>query len=59
MSGCLRVSGWSLSGDGLTGQAGVALGERLKAVWEWAAVLGQVEVYGWETVELRFAMRKC
>jgi hypothetical protein len=40
----------------LTGQVGVTLGERLKSAWEWAAVLGQVEVYGWDKVDLRFAM---
>ena len=41
----------------LGGQAGVALGERFKAAWEWVAVLGQVELYGWDKVDLRFEMR--
>ncbi len=33
-------------------QSGVALGQRVKA-WEWAAVLGQVEVYGWDKLDVR------
>ncbi len=33
-------------------QAG-ALGKRLKAAWEWAAVVGQVEVYGWTRLDVR------
>ncbi len=37
----------------LTRQTGVALGERLKVAWEWAAVLGQVEIYGWQTLDIR------
>jgi hypothetical protein len=32
---------------------GVALGERLKEAWEWAAVMGQVELYGWKTLNMR------
>ena len=34
-------------------QAGAQLGERLKAGWEWAAVLGQVEVHGWTKLDVR------
>ena len=40
-------------GVGGTRQSGVALGQRLKTAWEWAAVLGQVEVYGWQRLDLR------
>ena len=40
-------------GGGATRQAGVALGERVKAGWEYAAVLGQVEVYGWSRLDAR------
>ncbi len=36
-------------------QTGMALGERLKAAWKWAAVLGQVEVYGWQKLNVRCA----
>lgn len=32
----------------------MALAERLKAAWEWAAVLGQVEVYGWQRLDMRW-----
>ena len=42
-----------LTGLGGTGQSGVGLGQRLKTAWEWAAVLGQVEVYGWQRLDLR------
>jgi hypothetical protein len=31
------------------------LGERLKTRWEWAAVLGQVEIFAWDTLNLRSA----
>jgi hypothetical protein len=36
-------------------QTGAPLGERLKSAWEWAAVLGQVEVYGrsWRKLDIR------
>ena len=44
--------GWS--GEG---QASAPLGGRLKAKWEWAAVLGQVEVYGWKTLDVRCRSR--
>jgi hypothetical protein len=37
-----------------TRQTGVKLGVRLKASWEWAAVMGQVEVYGWQTFDVRY-----
>ena len=37
-------------------QTGVQLGGRLKAAWEWAAVLGQVEVYGWQKLDIRYYM---
>ena len=53
------VFGWlgeertGLTGLGGTGQSGVGLGQRLKTAWEWAAVLGQVEVYGWQRLDLR------
>ncbi len=45
---------WALGGacGGVMGQAGADLGERLKAEWEWAAVLGQVEVYGWTSLNI-------
>jgi len=33
-------------------KTGVALGKRLKAAWEWAALLGQVEVYGWRSLDI-------
>ena len=33
-------------------QTGAALGGRLKAAWEWGAVLGQVEFYGWNTLDI-------
>ncbi len=39
-------------------QAGANLGERLKAGWEWAVVLGQVEVYGWTTLDMRCHLGK-
>ena len=32
---------------------GVELGERFKAAWELAAVMGQVQVYGWQTLIVR------
>ena len=52
--GCGRNGGWAgLTGLGGTGQSGVGLGQRLKTAWEWAAVLGQVEVYGWQRLDLR------
>ena len=35
-------------------QTGVKLGVRLKAAWEWAALMGQVEVYGWQTFDVRY-----
>jgi hypothetical protein len=35
------------------GQAGAALGQRIKAKWEWMAVLGQAEVYGWTRIDAR------
>ncbi len=38
-------------------QAGKPLGERVKAAWEWAAVLGQVEVYGWTRLDIRCCAR--
>jgi hypothetical protein len=41
-----------MTGGG-TRQTGTALGHRLKAAWEWAAVLGQVEVFGWAGLDLR------
>ena len=48
------TGGWAgLTGLGGTRQSGVALGQRLKTAWEWAAVLGQVEVYGWQRLDLR------
>ncbi len=34
-------------------QAGVDLGVWVKAEWEWAAVLGQVEVHGWTKLDVR------
>ncbi len=37
----------------LVRQTGVALGQRLKAAWEWAAVMGQLEIYGWQTLDIR------
>jgi hypothetical protein len=33
-------------------QTGVPLGERLKEAWEWAAVMGQVELYGWQKLDM-------
>ena len=42
----------------LTRQTGVALGERLKAAWEWAAVMGQLEIYGWQTLDIRCLTRR-
>jgi hypothetical protein len=33
-----------------TRQTGVLL---LKTAWEWAAVLGQVEVHGWQKLDMR------
>ena len=32
---------------------GVELGERFKAAWELAAVMGQVQVYGWQKLIVR------
>jgi hypothetical protein len=32
---------------------GVDLGERFKAAWELAAVMGQVQVYGWQSLIVR------
>ncbi len=37
-----------------TRQIGAVLGQRLKEAWEWSAVLGQVEVYGWRTLDVRW-----
>jgi hypothetical protein len=35
-------------------QTDVGLGKRFKAAaWKWAAVLGQVEVYGWQKLNMR------
>ncbi len=33
--------------------AAADLGEQLKVAWEWMAVLGQVEVYGWKELDVR------
>ncbi len=45
---------YGLTGDvRLTRQTGEALGQRLKTAWEWAAVIGQVEVYGWQKLDVR------
>ncbi len=65
MSSCIRAQSMGLTGTGnrvrcpdnlwaCTRQTGIKLGVRLKAAWEWAAVMGQVEVYGWQTFDVRY-----
>jgi hypothetical protein len=38
-------------------QAGEQLWKRVKTGWEWAAVLAQVEIYGWTRLNMRCCAR--
>jgi hypothetical protein len=40
------------AGAGLQ-STGMELGQRFNAAWELAAVMGQVEVFGWQTLNVR------
>jgi hypothetical protein len=45
---------WHVAKLVLKRQVGAALGGRLKSAWEWAAVVGQAELFGWTAIDIRW-----